>query len=65
MPIQYVRTRWNSTFLMIRRAPQLQPTFDEFCAQFDLTEMKMDKDEWRQVDYLLFITFPFLKFVMI
>ncbi|KAJ5685107.1 hypothetical protein N7536_007726 [Penicillium majusculum] len=62
MPIQDVRTRWNSTFLMLRRARRLQPTFDEFRAQFNLTEMKMDKDEWRQVNYLLSITFPFFKF---
>jgi hypothetical protein len=24
--------------------------------------MRMDRDEWRQVDYLLSITYPFFKF---
>jgi predicted metalloprotease with PDZ domain len=62
MPIQDVRTRWNSTFLMLRRARRLQSAFDTFCAEFNLTDMKMDKDEWRQVDYLLSITYPFFKF---
>lgn len=62
MPIQDVRTRWNSTFLMLRRARRLQLTFDRFCAEFNLTDMKMDKDEWRQIDYLLSITYPFFKF---
>lgn len=62
MPIQDVRIRWNSTFLMLRRAQRLQSTFDGFCAEFNLTDMKMDKDEWRQVDYLLSITYPFFKF---
>lgn len=32
VPIQDVRTRWNSTFLMLRRAKRLQSTFDEFCS---------------------------------
>ena len=62
MPIQDVRTRWNSTFLMLRRARRLQTTFDGFCTQFNLADMKIDKDEWRQVDYLLSITYPFFKF---
>jgi hypothetical protein len=62
MPIQDVRTRWNSTFLMLRRARRLQSAFDDFCAQFNLTDLKMNKDEWRQVDYLLSITYPFFKF---
>lgn len=62
MPIQDVRTRWNSTFLMLRRAKRLQSAFDDFCVQFNLTDMRMDGDEWRQVDYLLSITYPFFKF---
>ncbi|KAJ5460955.1 uncharacterized protein N7458_002507 [Penicillium daleae] len=47
MPIQDIKTRWNSTFLMLRRAKRLQSAFDDFC---------------RQVDYLLSITYPFFKF---
>ncbi|KAJ5355559.1 uncharacterized protein N7496_012771, partial [Penicillium cataractarum] len=62
MPIQDVRTRWNSTFLMLRRARRLQSAFDDFCVQFNLADVKIDRDEWRQVDYLLSITYPFFKF---
>ncbi|KAJ5355238.1 uncharacterized protein N7496_000165 [Penicillium cataractarum] len=62
MPIQDVRTRWNSTFLMLRRARRLQSAFDDFCVQFNLADVKIDRDKWRQVDYLLSITYPFFKF---
>ncbi|EYE89961.1 uncharacterized protein EURHEDRAFT_436400, partial [Aspergillus ruber CBS 135680] len=34
-PIQDVKTRWNSTFLMLRRAKRLQFIFDEFCKQYN------------------------------
>jgi hypothetical protein len=33
--IQDVRTRWISTYLMLRRAKRLQATFDTFCSQYD------------------------------
>jgi hypothetical protein len=32
VPIQDVKTRWNSTFLMLRRAKRLQSVFDTFCS---------------------------------
>ncbi|EED14179.1 hypothetical protein TSTA_103980 [Talaromyces stipitatus ATCC 10500] len=35
VPIQDVRTRWNSTFLMLRRAKKLQSAFDKFCSQYN------------------------------
>lgn len=31
IPIQDVRTRWNSTYLMLHRAKKLQPFYDQYC----------------------------------
>ncbi|CAP94930.1 hypothetical protein N7489_004599 [Penicillium chrysogenum] len=62
VPIQDVRTRWNSTFLMLRRAKRLQSTFDEFCTQYDQDDFALNQEEWRQIEYLLWITQPFFKF---
>ena len=58
-PIQDVRTRWNSTFLMLRRAKRLRNIFTQFCADYDCEEMLPDNEGWRQIDYLLYITEPF------
>ncbi|EED20345.1 hypothetical protein TSTA_035710 [Talaromyces stipitatus ATCC 10500] len=53
VPIQDVRTRWNSTFLMLRQAKRLRSIFTPFCAEYDCEEMLLQDEEWRQVDYLL------------
>lgn len=47
---------------MLRRAKRLQSTFDAFCAQYNCTDLRLNQDEWRQIDYLLWITQPFFKF---
>lgn len=62
VPIQDVRTRWNSTFLMLRRAKRLRPIFDQYCLRENLTDLMLDQEHWRQIDYLLWITQPFFKF---
>ncbi|GFF54131.1 hypothetical protein IFM58399_09749 [Aspergillus lentulus] len=62
VPIQDVRTRWNSTFLMLRRAKKLQPIFDQFCSQNGHDHLMLDQEEWRQIEYLLWITQTFFKF---
>jgi hypothetical protein len=62
VPIQDVRTRWNSTFLMLRRAKRLRAIFALFCAEYDCKEMLLQDEEWRQVDYLLCITEPFFDY---
>jgi hypothetical protein len=59
VPIQDVRTQWNSTFLILRRAKRLRPVFAPFCADYNCEEMLLSIEEWRQVDYLLCITEPF------
>jgi len=62
VPIQDVRTRWNSTYLMLQRAKRLRSVFDEYCLQWNCPELKLSQEEWRQVDYLLWLTHPFFKF---
>ncbi|KAJ5849405.1 hypothetical protein N7534_008094 [Penicillium rubens] len=57
VPIQDVRTRWNSTFLMLRRAKRLQPIFDEFRSQYGHPHLMC-----ASTDYLLYLTKPFFEF---
>ena len=59
LPVQDVRTRWNSTFLMLDRARKFQRVFDQYCTIHQYVQFKLDQEEWRQVDYLLLITKPF------
>jgi hypothetical protein len=47
---------------MLRRAKRLQSTFDDFCAQYDQDHFALSQEEWRQIEYLLWITQPFFKF---
>jgi hypothetical protein len=61
VPIQDVRTRWNSTFLMLRRARRLSSVFNKYCIEHDQPQFKLNTEEWRQIDYLLHITQPFYK----
>jgi hypothetical protein len=62
VPIQDVRTQWNSTFLMLRRAKRLRAFFAPFCAEYSCEEMLLNDEEWRQIDYLLYITEPFFDY---
>lgn len=65
LPIQDVKTRWNSTFLMLRRAKRLQLVFNKYCSENQYTLFTLDRDEWRQIDYLLCLTQPFFQFTTI
>jgi hypothetical protein len=47
---------------MLRRAKRLQSVFDEFCSHYDRLDLKLNQEEWRQIEYLLWITQPFFKF---
>ncbi|OQD59907.1 hypothetical protein PENPOL_c052G02450, partial [Penicillium polonicum] len=42
VPIQDVKTRWNSTFLMLRRAKRLRAIFSLFCTEYDCEEMLLN-----------------------
>lgn len=47
---------------MLRRAKRLQSVFDEFCTKYGHSHLKLDQEQWRQIDYLLCITQPFFQF---
>jgi hypothetical protein len=64
MPIQDVRTRWNSTFLMLRRVKRLRVYIMKFCDQFNCEDLALDDDQWRQIDYLLCLTKPFFDYTL-
>jgi hypothetical protein len=50
---------------MLRRAKRLQATFDQFCSQNGHDHLMLDQEEWRQIEYLLWITQPFFKFTTV
>jgi hypothetical protein len=62
VPLQDVKTRWNSTYLMLRRAKRLRSIFTLFCIEYETEEMLLSDQEWRQIDYLLCITEPFFDY---
>ena len=62
LPIQDVKTRWNSTFLILRRAKRLRLIFDQYYLKYNQSYLILDQEQWRQVDYLLWITQPFFKY---
>lgn len=64
MPLQDIGTRWNSTFLMPRRAKRLRNFISTFCTDYNCYKMILDDDEWRQIDYLLCITKPFFDYTL-
>lgn len=64
VPLQDVKTRWNSTFLMLRRAKRLREFLGTFCTDYNCEEMALNKDEWRQIDYLLCLTKPFYEYTL-
>lgn len=47
---------------MLRRAKRLQETFNKFCTEYGHPSLRLDQEEWRQIEYLLWITQPFFKF---
>lgn len=47
---------------MLRRAKRLQFTFDEYCVTYARPSLALGREEWRQIEYLLWITQPFFKF---
>lgn len=63
--VQDVRTRWNSTFAMAVRALLLKDVLTQFLDQTDnpkLQELYLTLDEWKQVQYVIVILFPFWQY---
>jgi hypothetical protein len=65
VPIQDVRTRWNSTYLMLQRAKRLQSDLDQYCRTYRADQLMINSEEWRQIDYLLCLTKPFFDFTTV
>lgn len=49
---------------MLRRAKRLRLIFQHFCDEYERADMALSNEEWRQVDYLLFLTQPFFDFTV-
>jgi hypothetical protein len=47
---------------MLRRAKQLQSVLDEFYSKYGHLYLKLDQEQWHQINYLLWITQPFFQF---
>lgn len=50
---------------MLRRAKRISKYFNLYCEHSERPELKLNKAEWRQIDYLLFITEPFYRFTTV
>lgn len=50
---------------MLRRAKRLQSVLNNYCTKFRHPYLMLDPDEWRQIEYLLWITQPFFKFTTV
>lgn len=50
---------------MMQRAKRLQSILNTYCTQYRLPLLMLGPDEWRQIEYLLWITRPFFKFTTI
>jgi hypothetical protein len=47
---------------MLRRAKRLKSALNLFCSEYGRNDLSLDGDEWRQIEYLLWITQPFFTF---
>ena len=45
LPIQDVKTRWNSTFLILRRAKRLRLIFDQYCLKYNQSHLILDQEQ--------------------
>lgn len=54
------KTRWNSTYLMLRRAYKLKAAIRLFITQTsDVSSLLLEEFEWRHVEYLLLLLYDF------
>ena len=64
--IQDVRTRWNSTYLMLARAMKLHNVINEWLEQdnigltSEIRSLAIVDEEWEQIQYLMVLLKPYL-----
>jgi hypothetical protein len=46
---------------MLQWTKRLLSVYDKYCIEYDQSQFKLNKKEWRQINYLLNITYPFYK----
>ncbi|KAJ9480643.1 hypothetical protein VN97_g12902 [Penicillium thymicola] len=62
LPLDDENTRWNSVFLMLKRAGRLRRFIDQYCQESGNCPYKLTKTDWRKVDYLVQLIMPFIQF---
>jgi hypothetical protein len=56
------KTRWNSTYLMLRRALKLRGALQSFITTWedkDISSLQLGPDEWKHVEYILELLYDF------
>ena len=62
---QDVKSRWDSTSYMLVRAHQLKPDLEAFFDEHGAKFLRLDKEEWSQVEYLIDIVKPFCRYTQV
>ncbi|KAJ5471499.1 hypothetical protein N7530_008856 [Penicillium desertorum] len=62
LPLDDARSRWNSVFLMLKRAGRLRRYIDQYCQESGNLQYKLTNTDWRKVDYLVQLIMPFIQF---
>ncbi|KAJ5481400.1 hypothetical protein N7475_000212 [Penicillium sp. IBT 31633x] len=62
LPLHDASTRWNSAFLMLKRAGRVRRFIDQYCQESGHCPYKLTDTDWRKVDYLVQLTMPFIQF---
>ncbi|KAJ5350258.1 hypothetical protein N7541_007985 [Penicillium brevicompactum] len=62
LPLDDANTRWNSVFLMLKRAGRLRRFIYQYCQQSEDVQHRLTDTDWRKVDYLVQLIMPFIQF---
>lgn len=62
---QDVASRWDLICHMLIRAHDLRAEIDEFCVNFDVTYLRLDRNEWSQIEYLIDLLRSFFLFTKV
>ena len=54
--VQDVKTRWNSTTIMLQRILYLRPAVEQYCLESKFGFLKLTSHEWKQVEYLIAVS---------